>query len=58
MKSFFKVVTVAVFSMIVFAAPGFAADTVKVASAGVISGDLARCVQARSCCEHRHQTGI
>ncbi|MFN2357914.1 MAG: branched-chain amino acid ABC transporter substrate-binding protein [Desulfotignum sp.] len=41
MKSFFKVVAVAVFSMIVFAAPGFAADTVKVANVGALSGDLA-----------------
>ncbi|HKL01639.1 MAG TPA: branched-chain amino acid ABC transporter substrate-binding protein [Desulfotignum sp.] len=41
MRSFFKSFAVGVLSMMVFAAPGFAADTVKVASAGVISGDLA-----------------
>ena len=41
MKSFFKTLALALLTMIVFAAPGFAADTIKIGCAGVISGDLA-----------------
>ena len=40
MKSFFNTLAVALFTMIVFAAPSFAGDTVKVGVGGVISGDL------------------
>lgn len=41
MRSFFKTLALALLTMIVFAAPGFAGDTIKIGSAGVISGDLA-----------------
>lgn len=41
MKTFFKCLTVGVLSMMLFAAPGFASDTIKVANAGALSGDLA-----------------
>ena len=41
MKSFFRSFAAGVLSMMVVAAPGFASDTVKVANAGALSGDLA-----------------
>ncbi len=41
MKSIFKAVAVAALGLAVFTAQGFAADTIKIGSAGVISGDLA-----------------
>jgi branched-chain amino acid transport system substrate-binding protein len=41
MKSFFKGLAVGILSMMFFAAPGFAEDTIKVANAGALSGDLA-----------------
>ena len=40
MKSFFKTLALALLTMIVFAAPGFAGDTIKIGCGGVISGDL------------------
>ncbi|MCP3873307.1 MAG: branched-chain amino acid ABC transporter substrate-binding protein [Desulfobacteraceae bacterium] len=41
MKSFLKTLALALLTMVVFAAPGFAGDTIKLGSGGVISGDLA-----------------
>ncbi|MBW2655290.1 MAG: branched-chain amino acid ABC transporter substrate-binding protein, partial [Deltaproteobacteria bacterium] len=41
MKSFFKTLALALLIMIVFAAPGFAGDTVKIGVGAAISGDLA-----------------
>jgi branched-chain amino acid transport system substrate-binding protein len=41
MKSMLKSLAVAILSMAVLAAPGFASDTIKIGSVGVISGDLA-----------------
>ncbi len=41
MKSFFKNLALALLTMVVFAAPGFAGDTIKLGVGGVISGDLA-----------------
>ncbi|HCY86061.1 MAG TPA: branched chain amino acid ABC transporter substrate-binding protein, partial [Desulfobacteraceae bacterium] len=41
MKSIFKAIAVAALGLAVFTAQGFAADTIKIGSAGVISGDLA-----------------
>ncbi|MCG8689424.1 MAG: branched-chain amino acid ABC transporter substrate-binding protein [Desulfobacterales bacterium] len=41
MKSIFKSLAVALLSVALLAAPGFAEDTIKIGSAGVISGDLA-----------------
>ena len=41
MKSFFKTLVLALLAVSLFAMPGFAGDTIKLGSAGVISGDLA-----------------
>ncbi|WP_457552091.1 branched-chain amino acid ABC transporter substrate-binding protein [Desulfobacula sp.] len=41
MKSFFKALALSLFTLIVFSVPAFAADTIKIGSGGVISGDLA-----------------
>ena len=41
MKSFFKTLTIALLFLIGITAPGFAGDTIKLGSGGVISGDLA-----------------
>jgi len=41
MKSFFKTLALVLFTLIVFAAPGFAGDTIKLGVAGAHSGDLA-----------------
>jgi len=41
MKTFFKTLVLALLTMVVFAAPGFAGDTIKIGCGGVISGDLA-----------------
>ena len=41
MKSIFKALTMATLAVAMFALPGFAGDTIKIGSAGVISGDLA-----------------
>ncbi|MBU0973313.1 MAG: branched-chain amino acid ABC transporter substrate-binding protein [Proteobacteria bacterium] len=41
MKSIFKALAIAALAMAVFAVPGFAGDTIKIGSGGVISGDLA-----------------
>ena len=41
MKSIFKALAMAVLAMTVFAIPSFAGDTIKIGSAGAISGDLA-----------------
>ena len=42
MKSFFKTLALVLVLLIGIAAPGSASDTIKIGSAGVISGDLAR----------------
>ena len=41
MKGIFRTLAVAFLTMVVFAMPGFAGDTIKLGSGGVISGDLA-----------------
>ncbi|MCP3899851.1 MAG: ABC transporter substrate-binding protein, partial [Desulfobacteraceae bacterium] len=41
MKSFVKAITLALFVLVVFAAPGFSGDTIKIGAGGVVSGDLA-----------------
>ncbi len=41
MKGIFKTLALALLTMVVFAAPGFAGDTIKIGVGGVISGDLA-----------------
>ena len=41
MKSFIKSLVLAALALVVFAAPGFSGDTVKIGVGGVISGDLA-----------------
>ena len=41
MKSFFKALALALVLLIGITAPGFAGDTIKLGSGGVISGDLA-----------------
>lgn len=41
MKSFVKSLVLAVFTLALFAAPGFSGDTIKIGAGGVVSGDLA-----------------
>ncbi len=41
MKAFFKTLALALLTLMVFSAPGFAGDTIKIGVGGVISGDLA-----------------
>ena len=41
MKSLVKSLVLAAFALVVFAAPGFSGDTIKIGVGGVISGDLA-----------------
>ncbi len=41
MKAIFKTLALAFLTLVVFAAPGFSSDTIKIGYGGVISGDLA-----------------
>ncbi|MCK5098713.1 MAG: ABC transporter substrate-binding protein, partial [Desulfobacteraceae bacterium] len=41
MKSFVKSLVLVALALVVFAAPGFSGDTIKIGAGGVVSGDLA-----------------